>query len=147
MHLLTLLSRFLVFPTIAHHRSASNGTQASPSVYPFTRHTQLTPSPPIDAPSTTMLATMPCTPFPGRAAHEFESIVTAHHNRRPMMMMMMTAATRGPPRRRRPERQVPRSTYDLEAVLRGFGRELGIVEIVFVEWLVLCWLEMEDGEG
>jgi hypothetical protein len=141
MHLLTFLSRFLAFPTIAHHRSASNGTQASPSVYHLTRHTQLTPSPPIDAPSTTMLATMPCTPFPGRGAHEFESIVTAHNRRR-----MMTAATRGP-LRRRPEKQVPRSTYGLEAMLREFGRELGIVEIVFVEWLILCWLEMEEGKG
>lgn len=54
---------------------------------------------------------------------------------------MMTAAARGP------EKRVPRETWGLEAVLRRFGRELGMVEIVFVEWLILCWLEMEDGKG
>jgi hypothetical protein len=82
---------------------------------------------------------MPCTPFPGRRdARAFESIVTANNSRRPLMM---TAAARGP------EKRVPRETWGLEAVLRRFGRELGMVEIVFVEWLILCWLEMEDGKG
>jgi hypothetical protein len=49
--------------------------------------------------------------------------------------------------RRRPEKRVAVSTYDLEGLMIVLGRELRMVEIVFVEWLVLCWLEIEEGKG
>lgn len=146
MHLAALFTKIL-FLRMPHYRQSPNTTDVnaqSASIVSLTRHTQLTPYPLIEAPSTTMLATMPCTPFPGRHPHAFEWIIMDH----------LTTSIVDPAdslarmiSRRRPEKRVAVSTYDLEGLMIVLGRELRMVEIVFVEWLVLCWLEIEEGKG
>lgn len=85
-----------------------------------------------------MLATMPCTLFPGREAYRFQSITTDHCSISTMEYSNSVIL------RRRPSKRVAMSTCDFEAMVRGFERESGVVEILFVEWLFLCWLDMDE---
>lgn len=75
------LSQFLSFPNPP--RQFLNNTSQIPtspfpnhSLFSLTRHTPVLPASKTRDLSTTMLATMPCTPFPGRTAFGFESVVT-----------------------------------------------------------------------
>jgi hypothetical protein len=149
MQLLSFFSRLLVLPAtglMGGWKKMNSGMDRNTEIslmFSLTRHTQVTPSPQVPEPSTTMLATMPCTPFPGRSPHAIESIITDHLSTSTVdptdnLVRMML--------RRRLEKRVAISTFGGYA-MRKFGREMKMVEIVFVEWLVLCWLEIEEGKG
>jgi hypothetical protein len=144
MHLLSFLTRlhFLGVPT-QHSVLPTQANSLNQSIFSLTRHTQLSPSPSVPDPSTTMLATMPCTPFPLRTNHYSPSAFTLHQS---MSVMEEFGGRARGVLRRRPEKRVAVSTYDFKALGREVMKEWEWVEIVFVEWFfvcVYCWAEMD----
>jgi hypothetical protein len=84
-----------------------------------------------------MLATMPCTAFPGRPPHGFESVVTDH---------MLTSTSEHIHRkllRRRPSKRTPVSTFEGEGEVIGerwrgdWEVDIEIEIVVVVEWAVI----------
>jgi hypothetical protein len=136
MHILSLLTKIFSLPML-NQPSINNGTHAgegsSNSMFSLTQHTQTSPSLPVELPSVTALATMPCTSFPGRIPYTYASPSTIT----PLLASIMGPSTSSVPRKR-PEKRYAVSTYDLDFMMGKFGREMRWVEVWIVEWLVLC---------
>lgn len=117
MRLLSFLSQFLSVSNSPRQllddtSQIPTSPLSSHSVFSLTRHSQVLPAPKPKGLSTTMLATMPCTPFNGRPPHEFGTFLThefpgstAEHVHSKIM-------------RKRPEKILPVS-FEFE------GREIG----------------------
>lgn len=143
MYLPALITRLLFF-SLPKAKEINNGACIDAvsdchCAFTLTRHTQLTPSPSFEAPSTTMLATMPCTPYPGRTPHALEPIPTRHALASTWERLESRAV------RKKHENRLAASTQDFNWLEKEIGREMRLVEIVIVEWLIMCWLEAPGG--
>lgn len=138
MRILNLLVRFISLPYPTRHAMTQAHVIDSRSqlVYSLTQPTQPTPLLLVEAPSVTALATMPCTPFPGRERFDSPSTLTFHFS------TSIAEVTERPVLRRRLEKKYAVSTYGMDDA----RRDIGVVTEVIVEWLVLCawcWAEMD----
>jgi hypothetical protein len=80
-----------------------------------------------------MLATMPCTAFPGRPPYGFESVVTDH------MSTSTSEHIHSKLLRRRPSKRTPVSTFEGEGegIGEGWRRDWEVEIVVVVEWAVV----------
>jgi len=137
MRLLSILSQFLSL-SLPPGQLPDDTSQvptsplSSHSIFSLTKHTQVLPAPSPRELSTTMLATMPCTAFPGRPPYGFETVVTDH-------MSTSTSEHIHSKLLRRPRKRTPVSTFEFEgrAIGEGWRGDWEVEIVVVVEWAVI----------